>query len=287
MKTIKYSKIEEQKILKFIEKLSLQAGNLLERYQDKISRLKINYKLAQGVASNADLHSEKLIIAAIKKKFKAHAILAEESAYKKFKNIKEAHDSFKEAEYSWIVDPLDGTTNYLNRFDYYSVCICLAQYGVPYIGVVYRPSTGECFFSIKGKGSFVKNLKTKSKAVKIVHSKTTKDFKDTLLVTGFVSEKTYPHSWELKKFRQIMADCRGVRRMGSAALDLCYVATGLWDGYWEQDLAPWDMAAAGLICLEAKMSVSDFKGRAFCPFEKSIVAAPFKIHQKLTKILRD
>lgn len=75
--------------------------------------------------------------------------------------------------------------------------------------------------------------------------------------------------------------------MGSAALDLCYVATGLWDGYWEQDLAPWDMAAAGLICQEAKVSISDFKGRAFSPFEKSIVAAPYSIHQKLTKILRD
>lgn len=195
-------------------------------------------------------------------------------------------EHFKKEDWCWIIDPLDGTHNFLAGMDYYAVCICLAYRGTPEVGVVYRPSNGECFYALKGQGAFLKNLKSKQKAQKIYSEKSGKKLDESMLVTGFATEKGVAFDIEFEYFRKIMGKSRGIRRMGSAALDLCYVASGLFSGFWERGLAPWDVAAPGLICLESGVRVTDYNGRKFHPFQKTIVAARNPVYNELKKLFR-
>lgn len=271
--------------------LAIKSAKLLKKYQKKISTLTITNKQAQGVASNADIESEKMIIAGIKKKFPTHYILAEESAFKDFNGQKNRFDFLKEKEWVWIIDPLDGTNNYLNGLDYYGICISLVRYGVPQTGLVLRAETGECFYALKDGGAYCfnysDNFKSHSRRKKIVNHKSQKKLKDSLLVTGFATEKGEPFEQEFEMFKYMMGRSRGIRRMGSAALDLCYVATGLFDCFWEKGLCAWDVAASGLICQEAGLKVSDYDGQAFHPFRESIIAARTSIHKEMLSLFRN
>jgi myo-inositol-1(or 4)-monophosphatase len=264
--------------LKKMEEVAYLAGKVLLKYQKKVSSLKVNLKDAQGCVSEADLASEKLIINKLKKAYPNFEFLAEESSYK----AKDKHfEEYSKKEWCWIIDPLDGTNNFLNAFDYYAVCIALVHYGEPVIGLVYRPNTGELFTAIQGKGAYKGTI---GKRKKIKRSDHKNKLSQCLLVTGFISEKIeklFPVEFE--QFKDLMVATRGVRRMGSAALDLCYVATGVWDGFWERGLAPWDVAASGIICLEAGIKVTDYNNHPFNPFHKSIISTPKKIHSQLLK----
>lgn len=264
--------------LGFTIKLAQDSGKLLLTHQKEVKKLKVDYKEMEGVFSKADLESEKLIISRIKKKFPDHYILAEESAFKEFKGEKDGFKKFANYPFSWIIDPLDGTTNFLNQFDYYSVCICLAVYGVPTIGVVYRPSNKDLFFAIKGNGAFYQNKVTPNRIPKMPNKKL---INDSLLITGFSSEKGQVYEDEFRLFKKISSNTRGVRRLGSAALDMCYVAAGIFDGFWESGLAPWDVSASGLICQEAGVNVTDYKGRAFSPFSDNFLVARQPLYNQL------
>lgn len=270
--------------LNYSLEMAFGAGKILLGFQKRLDKLKISYKDAQGMVSNADISSENYIINKIKKKFPDHEILAEESAFKKFGGGKSSYTEFRKIPWCWSIDPLDGTNNYLNKFDYYAVCISLLHYGDPIIGVVYRPSTSECFFSIKGQGAKyateIKNLKNMrvSKIKKLAGKKV---LKNSLLVTGFSSEKGIMKKKELKQFQVLMQKSRGIRRLGSAALDMCMVSRGIFDGFWESGLAPWDVSASSIICQEVGVIVSDYKGEDFHPFQKNILAARRPIYGQL------
>lgn len=279
MNTKKISVSDLKKITDAVEKISLEAGLKLLRYQKKLSSLTIDSKKAQGVVSEADVNVEKYIIHQLSKLLPEASFLAEESSY--------GTQSFadkKENDLLWVIDPLDGTTNFLNNMDYFAVCISLCQRGVPVVGVVHRPRTQETYRSFKSGGSYKRVGEGRLK--KLADQKAaTKKLKECLLATGFATEKGASFDQEFDYFKRIMGHCRGVRRMGSAALDLCFVAEGVFDGFWERGLAPWDVAAAGLICEESGHSLSDYNRKKYSPFDDTIVAAKGCIHKNLTKLL--
>jgi len=274
-----------QQTTKFAIDLAVKSGNILIRYQSRLGSLKISRKVAQGVVSQADFMSETFLIKEINKKYPSHQILAEESAYNNYTSKASQIKKLQGHEFCWVMDPLDGTSNYLNGNDYYAVCISLLHFGKPVVGVVYRPRNGDCFVATINEGAYFYNLKQKSKKVRLSFPKKNKKMRDSLLVTGFAGEKDAKNfNQEFKLFKNIMKTSRGVRRLGSAALDLCYVANGVWDGFWEKGLAPWDVAAAGLICQEAGVKVSDYKKVAFNPFQTSIVAARAPLYDEFINL---
>jgi myo-inositol-1(or 4)-monophosphatase len=271
-------------VLNFSKKLVLEVSEKLLWYQSRLSSLTITTKEAQGVASEADMVAEEMLVEALTKKYPHHTFLAEEQSYQKFGTISEYGDEFKKAPWLWVIDPLDGTNNFLNGLDYFCISMSLCHLGRPVLGLIYRPSTGEMFSAIEGQKSlYQKNAKTS--AQEIFQDQTTKQLKDCLLATGFVSEKGEYFDREFAIFKEMMKHSRGLRRMGSAALDLSYVALGIFDGFWERGLAPWDVAAAGFICQQAGVQVTDYNGQAFSPFAKTIVAARAPIAQNLRDLL--
>lgn len=283
--------VKMQEALDLTIELALKSSKLLIKRQKKISSLKIKAKDAQGIASDADIESENIIINGIKKKYPTHEILAEESAYLQFHGEMSKYEFLKEKEWVWIIDPLDGTNNFLNGLDYYAVCISLAHFGEPVLGLIIRPRTGECFYALKSKGTkkvcYSNDFLTQGPAKKVSISKASKKIKDSLLVTGFATEKGPVFDQEFEIFKYMMGKSRGIRRMGSAALDLCYVATGEFDCFWERGLAAWDVSAASLICQEAGVKVTDYEGEKFHPFQSTIVAARMPLHKEFLSLFRN
>ena len=286
----KSNKVNRDDALKLSMDLAIKAARLLLVKQKKISSLKITTKIAQGIASNADTESEKLIIDGIKKIYPDHFILAEESAYKEYMGEMSRYKFLQEKEWVWIIDPLDGTNNFLNGLDYYGVCISLAHYGEPVVGLVLRPANGDCFYAIKGKGTklinFSKDFKKKSKALSLKKASNNKNISDAMFVTGFTSEKGPVFEEEFALFKSMVGKGRGIRRMGSAALDLCYVARGVFDCFWERGLAAWDVSAAGLICLEAGVRVTDYEGQEFHPFQPTIIASRAPLQKEILSLFK-
>lgn len=286
----KSATVKKDEALKLSIDLAVKAARFLLVKQKKISSLKITSKKAQGMVSNADVESEALIVAGIKKMYPDHFILAEETAYKEYMGQMDRYKFLKEKEWVWIIDPLDGTNNFLNGLDYYGVCISLVHFGEPVVGVVLRPTNGECFYAVKGKGTklinFSNDFKKKSKPISLKKSANKKSLADSLLVTGFATEKGPVFDEEFDLFKHMLGKSRGIRRMGSAALDLCYVARGVFDCFWERGLAAWDVSAAGLICLEAGVLVTDYEGQKFHPFQATIVAARTPLHKEILSLFR-
>jgi myo-inositol-1(or 4)-monophosphatase len=287
MKKNSENQVSTVEALNLAMELAITSSKFLIKKQKKLSSLKITTKVAQGIASNADTESEKLIIKGIKKQYPDHFILAEESAYQEYRGEMSRYNFLKEKEWVWIIDPLDGTNNYLNGLDYYGVCISLAHFGIPILGVVIRPVTGECFFATKGKGTklvnFTDNFTKRSPAKKLkITGK--KKLRDSLLVTGFTTEKGEVFDQEFALFKMMVGKSRGIRRMGSAALDLCYVAKGVFDCFWERGLAAWDVSAAGIICEEAGVLVTDYEGQKFHPFQATILASRKPLHGEILSL---
>ena len=289
-KTKKLLTVKNEEALKLSMLLAVEASKFLLKKQKKISSLKITIKKAQGIASNADTESEKMIIEGIKKKYPDHFILAEESAYKEYRGELSRYKFLQEKEWVWIIDPLDGTNNFLNGLDYYGVCISLAHYGEPVVGLVLRPANGECFYAIKGQGTklinFSNDFKKKSKPISLKKSTNKKSIRDAMFVTGFTSEKGQVFEEEFALFKSMVGRGRGIRRMGSAALDLCYVARGIFDCFWERGLAAWDVSAAGLICQEAGVLVTDYEGQEFHPFQPTIIAARSPLQKEILSLFQ-
>lgn len=266
--------------LAFAIDVAKQTSKILLGFEKKINRLVIMHKKSQGVASTADLKAEKHIVGSILKKYPEHAILAEESSYSQ--GIKD-YESFCQYPYTWIIDPLDGTNNFLNGLNYYCVCICLAHYGKPVMGVVMRPSTGEIFYATKMRGAYY--VAPGKKAKRIYAKQNSKKLKDSIVSTGFATEKGERIAEEFEPFHRLLTNARAIRRMGSAALDMCYTALGIFDGFWERHLAPWDVAASGIICEEAGAKVTDFNGRLFTPFDRTIIASREPLHRQIKNFI--
>lgn len=217
-----------------------------------------------------DFISENVIISRLQELYPEHNILSEESDLTINLNN-------NNTDYLWIIDPLDGTVNFANRLPIFSVSIALAYKNEIITGAVFNPITGELFFSEKGKGAFLNNNEIKVSNCSNINK--------SFLVTGFPYNVSENPKNCLETFSRIVGSGIPVRRLGSAALDLCYVATGRFDGFWEVELKPWDMAAGNLILTEAGGKVSNYKGEQITLNADSIIATNSKIHNNLINLV--
>ena len=226
----------------------------------------INQKGAFDLVTEADTESEKQIMETILKAFPDHAILAEESGVNK-----------GTAEYKWLIDPLDGTTNYVHQLPLFTIAIALAVRDKIELGLILNPMDGELYSAIAGKGAELngKPIKVSSNA----------SVSNSLLVTGFPYDFNEIVEPAMKRFSVFQQASQGVRRLGSAALDLCYVACGRFDGFWEQNLKPWDKAAGAIIATEAGAVITDFSNQPFSINQKEILVSNGKIHQEMLSLL--
>jgi myo-inositol-1(or 4)-monophosphatase len=254
--------------LEFIKRVGLAAADksagILRRHLGRISE--VNKKGAIDLVTEADIDSEKSIIETIRGKFPEHEILAEESGLNK-----------GSADYQWIIDPLDGTTNFAHQLGLFSVSIAFSVRGDIVLGIVLNPVTGELFTAVKGKGA-----ELNGRSIQVSGSKTVSE---SLLVTGFPYDLKSLIGPLLARFSNCLKAAQGIRRLGSAALDLCFVACGRFDGFWEQKLNPWDTAAGMLIAREAGAVVTDFFNNPFTIDKKEILATNGRIHDEMLSLL--
>jgi len=226
----------------------------------------IEFKAKNSLVTEVDKLSEKIIISNIKKNFPTHDIFAEESG-------KDLSDS----DYLWLIDPIDGTTNYAHAYPFFSISIALEVKGEVIAGLVYDPVKDEMFTAEKGKGAFLNGEPISvSKSDEIKHSH---------VCTGFMHEVEWMVEANIRHFGNFIRRARAVRRDGSAALDLCYVACGRFDGFWELGLNPWDTAAAVLIVKEAGGHLCKFNGDAYSIYDKEILATNSIIDEQMMEIL--
>ena len=237
------------------------AGDLIQRSAENVDRLSINKKSKNDFVTEVDLIAEQEIIKIILNAYPEHSILAEESG------------EHKGNDYVWIIDPLDGTTNFLHGYPQYAVSIALKRKGRIEVGVVYDPLRDELFTAEKGGGAMLNNRRIRV-------SKQT-NINEALLGTGLPFK--YPEHFDsyLQMFKTLMGNTAGIRRAGSAALDLAYLSTGRLDGFWEIGLKPWDMAAGILLVQEAGGVITDFSFENDYLKSGNLIAGNPKMHQAM------
>ena len=227
---------------------ALIGGNVIAGYRSQADTIDFDRKSASDFVSAADRDSQHAILEFIQKEFPGHAVLAEEEG-----------GGIEGSEFRWIIDPLDGTTNFLHKFPVFAVSIAVEIYdpssgsfGPIKYAAVFNPASNDLFTAGREQGAYLNSDRIR------VSSRS--DFSDALLATGFpFRDKDYLEEF-LRIFRNMFSRCSGIRRAGSAAQDLCWVASGSLDGFWEKGLSPWDLAAGSLIIEEAGGLVTDFHG---------------------------
>jgi myo-inositol-1(or 4)-monophosphatase len=245
---------------------TIAAGAVLKKYWGRLPS--IEHKNHPGdVVTVADRESEKAIISILQSHYPDHGIIAEESGI--------SHGINK--EYTWVIDPLDGTVNYTHQYPMVSVSVALLKNKEIILGVIFDPIYEDLFFAEKGKGAY-HNQK------KISVSKTT-DLMNSLLATGFAYDRRVSKETNYAQFCHMTHISQGVRRGGSAALDLAYVACGRLDGFWEKGLQSWDLAAGALLVKEAGGSVTSYDKKPFDLFSGKILASNGQIHDVMSKEL--
>jgi myo-inositol-1(or 4)-monophosphatase len=242
----------------FMQETAREAGELLLSYFGKVA---IEYKGDVDLVTEADRKSEKLIIERLKSRWPAHDITAEESAR-----------TATGSEYRWYIDPLDGTTNFAHGYPVFCVSIAVDHKGERIAGVIYDPTRKEMFSAEKGGGAEMNGRK--------IHVSKTGRLAESLLSTGFPSHKRHKNP-NIHFYHQLSLRTHGVRRAGSAALDLAYVACGRYDGFWEFNLNPWDTAAGVLLVEEAGGQVSGFLGDPFDIASREVMASNKVLHPEL------
>lgn len=257
---------------------STECGKILNKHliESYKKPLKILDKGGQGVATIADILSEKYVMKEIRKKYPTHKILSEEDSYARKLRVRVENTD----DYIWLIDPLDGTNNFYNRVPFFCVSLALNRGKETLVGVVYNPVTLELFYAIRGKGAYLlRMVGDRDIKVKLKVKNSGKHFKEALLSANLTSKRVTKDL--LKEFPEV----RAMRRFGSAALELCYVAAGMLDAYWEYNLRPWDMAAGGLICEEAGVKISEITGKSYQPFAPSVLSAHPALYGQLLDIL--
>jgi myo-inositol-1(or 4)-monophosphatase len=251
-------------MLNFAIRVAKDAGRLL---RDRVgTRIDVGHKGSIDLVTDVDLASENLIREAISTYYPRHEILAEEGGL-----------SESGSEYRWIVDPLDGTTNYAHGYPIFCVSIALEYNGVIVVGVVYDPMRDELFSAERGGGATLNN--------RPIHVSTTPELMQGLLSTGFPYDIKTSRLTNLDHWANFAMNAQALRRDGAAALDLCYVACGRFDGFWELNLSPWDTAAGSLIVEEAGGRLTNFTGGKFSNYEPQIVASNGLIHARMIEVL--
>ena len=228
---------------------------------------RVELKDTVNLVTDADRRSEQAIIEAILAKFHDHRILAEEGG----------QHAAGASPFQWIIDPLDGTTNFAHGFPAYCVSIGIEYEGQGLLGVVYDPTRDELFTGERGSGAFLND--------RPIHASKTVTLNQALLVTGFAYDIRVSPNNNLNYFNRFAVRAQGLRRTGTAALDLCYVACGRFDGFWELKLKPWDTAAGSVILTEADGRITDFKGGAFSIYGQEMAASNGLIHEAMLDVL--
>ncbi|MBF0493854.1 MAG: inositol monophosphatase [Candidatus Omnitrophica bacterium] len=251
-------------MLKVAVKAAKTAGKYALSRVGKIQTIdtKMGYS---DLVTDVDKMSEKIVIGIIKKSFPEHEILAEESG-----------KTLGTDKYTWVIDPIDGTTNFAHGFPFFCVSVGVMHNEEIILGAVYDPSKKELFTSIKGKGAYLNGKRIKVS----LHT----SIRKSMIATGFAYHVAGKIR-SIKYFMNVIKKCQAIRRAGSAALDLCYVACGRFDGFWEFGLSPWDTAAAYLIVQEAGGIVTNLEGGKYDIYASCIAASNGKIHKKLLSIL--
>jgi len=256
------------KFLSIAARAARLAGQVILKNIGRISKKDIKHKQKSDFVTRIDKESEKIIIKTVKENFPDHLFLAEES-------LKEAETD----RYRWIIDPLDGTTNYIHQYPVFSVSIALEYKREIILGVVYDPLRGELFTAEKGKGSC---LNTHRVRVSKISSSS-----DSLITTGFPFRSKEFIDEYLRLFKNVFHKVSDLRRAGSAALDLAYLASGRCEGFFEIGLSPWDMAAGEILIKEAGGVVTDFGGGPDYLLTGDIVAGNPAIHRKLLREVKN
>jgi myo-inositol-1(or 4)-monophosphatase len=249
-------------------KAARSAGAIINRASLDLDRLQVNTKAPNDFVTEVDYAAEAVIIDTLLGAYPGHGILAEESG-----SARGAADS----EFVWIIDPLDGTTNFIHGLPTYAVSIALAFRNQVQQAVVYDPARNDLFFASKGRGAFLNDRRLRvSKRTRLA---------DCLVGTGFPFRKGDDFARYMKMFETMMQSCAGMRRPGAAALDLCYVAAGWYDGFFESGLSPWDVAAGSLMVTEAGGLVGNFTGEADFLHQREVVAGAPKIYGQMVTML--
>lgn len=243
-----------------------QAGRVLLRYYERTEQLTIQDKGRNDFVSEVDRAAEQAIVKELRAKYPDHAILAEESG------------RCGEHEFVWIIDPLDGTTNYLHGFPQFAVSIGLQHRDRLALGVIYNPLAEELFTAIRGEGAYLNDRRLR------VANRRSLD--GALIGTGFPFRDQRHLEQFLNMLKAIMRDAAGIRRPGSASLDLAYVAAGRLDGFWELGLAPWDLAAGAVLITEAGGTVTDLSGGDKFVNTGNIVAGNLKVQRAMLSCIR-
>lgn len=250
-----------------LERLAREAGAILRAGYN--TEHEVHYKGIIDPVTEVDHRSEAFLLGEVQKNFSDHHIFTEESGV--------IHGS---DEHTWFIDPLDGTVNYAHHIPIFSVSLAYAFQGRLTLGAIYDPMRDEMFSAERGKGAALNG--------KPIHVSGAADLQRSLLVTGFPYDAWNTEYDNFANFVRFAKLTQGVRRLGSAALDLAYVAAGRFDGFWELSLKPWDVAAGGLICLEAGARVTNVDGQAdFISSPQSVVASAPEIHARMLEVLHE
>lgn len=251
-------------INKIIE-ISREAGEIIRDGFGKKFILEYKTNISDFV-TNIDKASEKKIIDFINVEYPTHNILAEESGVEN-----------KGSDFTWVIDPLDGTMNFAHGLPIFSVSIGVLKGDELIAGVIYDVISDKIYTTEKGSGAFQNGNR--------IGVSQNSDLEKSLLVTGFPYNIKQNPDNAIEKFNRFVMNSRGVRRLGSAAIDLCYVANGIFDGFWEVNLKPWDMAAGMLLVEEAGGKITDFRNNSVSIFNKQLLASNGKVHNQMVKTL--
>ena len=254
-----------EKEIAVAEQAARAAGKILNRLFGQV-----NHIIKKGhidLVTEADLQAEKCILDTIHENFPQDNILSEESGM-----------SEEVSDRTWLIDPLDGTTNFTHEFPFFAISIALEFEKQIVLGIVYNPRMDEYFEAVKGRGAYLNGTP--------IQTSKTANLGESLLATGFPYDVQEKPLRVMELFTKMIVRAQGVRRPGSAAIDLCYVASGRFDGFWEEGLKPWDTAAGMVIVNEAGGKVTTYEGKAYSPYLKSIVAANPYIHDAMIKGLQ-
>jgi myo-inositol-1(or 4)-monophosphatase len=259
----KTSHITSGAMLDFAIRLATNSGNFLnDHLHDDIT---IEHKGRIDLVTNMDCRIQAVIVEEIEREWPDHSILAEESCEKK-----------GNSEYTWIIDPIDGTTNFIHHIPFFCVSIAVTKSGQPFIGVCYNPISGELFYAQSGQGAHQNGRRLFVSA--------TEKLLDSLIATGFPYAQGNLDAI-IARFSCVLSRAQGIRRLGSAELDLCYVAAGAFDAFWEEGLKPWDMAAGVTILKEAGGMVTSLDGSPFDLYRGDILASNTKVHDELLRCM--
>ncbi len=250
--------------LTFVIDLAKKVGDHIA--QHAALRKQVRYKGEVDLVTRFDKRSQDMIVRELIKKYPRYGILSEEGV-----------NHNEKAPFKWIVDPLDGTTNFAHGLPIWAISIALEAEGDILLGVVYDPFSQEIFSAIKNKGAFKNSKKISVSRIRRLTQ--------ALLVTGFPYDIRTSTKNNLNHFCNFAVRAQAVRRLGSAALDLCYTACGRFDGYWELKLSPWDQAAGSLILSEAGGSITDFKGAKFDIYGDEVLGTNRLIHKQMMDVL--